>query len=175
MRAMESTRRNLKAFEERGSEEKRFWRSWRHQKHLFRSSSPEADIIRGSEDHQKLEDWRTSNVVQMMIESRLSLQKIGRIKQRLFQMDLKALVKENRIVFRIKQRIKIRFSFLGSLRINTWISDSIVTSKCGIWKLETGISIIAKQAASSRASSKSTRTVLLQNSVLAKESEVSES
>jgi len=27
----------------------------------------------------------------MMIESRLSLQKIGRIKQRLFQMDLKAL------------------------------------------------------------------------------------
>ena len=84
-------------------------------------------------------------------------------------------MKENRIVFRIKQRIKIRFSFLGSLRINTWISDSIVTSKCGIWKQETGISITAKQAASSRASSKSTRTVLLQNSVLAKESEVSES
>jgi len=28
----------------------------------------------------------------MMIESHLSLQKIGRIKQRLFQMDLKALV-----------------------------------------------------------------------------------
>jgi len=77
--------------------------------------------------------------------------------------------------FQNKQRIKIRFSFLGSLRINTWISDSIVTSKCGIWKLETGISITAKQAASSRASSKSTRTVLLQNSVLAKESEVSES
>ena len=78
-------------------------------------------------------------------------------------------------VFRIKQRIKIRFSFLGSLRINTWISDSIVTSKCGIWKLETRISITAKQATSSKASSKSTRTVLPQNSVLAKESEVSES
>jgi len=43
------------------------------------------------------------------------------------------------------------------------------------WKLETGISITAKQASSSKASSKSTRTVLLQNSVLAKESEVSES
>ena len=56
--------------------QKQFTRSWRH---------------RGSEDHQKLEDWRTSNVVQMMNESRLSLQKIGRIKQRLFQMDLKAL------------------------------------------------------------------------------------
>ena len=41
-------------------------------------------------------------------------------------------MKENRNVFRIKQRIKNRFSFLGSLRINTWISDSIVTSKCGI-------------------------------------------
>ena len=51
-------------------------------------------------------------------------------------------------VFRIKQRIKIRFSFLGSLRINTWISDSIVTSKCGIWKL----SITAKQAAKPLAS-----------------------
>ena len=47
------------------------------------------------------------------------------------------VVKENRNVFRIKQRIKkLRFSFLGSLRINTSISDSIVTSKCGIWKLK---------------------------------------
>ena len=91
MRAMKSTRRKLEAFEERCSEDKRFRRSWRHQKHLFRSSSPEADVIKGSEDHQKMEDWRTSTVVQMMIESRLSLQKIARIKQRLFQMDLKAL------------------------------------------------------------------------------------
>jgi len=91
MRAMESTRRKLEAFEVRGFEDKRFWRSWRHQKHLFRSSSPEADVIRGYKDHQKLEDWRTSNVVQMMIESHLSLQKIGRIKQQLFQMNLKAL------------------------------------------------------------------------------------
>lgn len=39
-------------------------------------------------------------------------------------------------------------------------------------KLETGILITAKQAASSKASSKSTRTVLLQNSVLANELEV---
>jgi len=43
------------------------------------------------------------------------------------------------------------------------------------WKLETGITITTKQAASSKASSKSTRTVLLQNSVLAKELEVPES
>jgi len=56
MRKMESTRRKL-VLQERGSEDKRFWRSWRHHKHLFRSSSPEADIIRGSEDHQKLKDW----------------------------------------------------------------------------------------------------------------------
>ena len=90
MRAMESTRRTL-VLQERGSEDKRFWRSWRHQKHLFRSSSPEADVIRGFEDQQRLEDWRTSNVVQMKIKSRLSLQNIGRIKQGLFQMDLKAL------------------------------------------------------------------------------------
>jgi len=33
--------------------------------------------------------------------------------------DVVGDVKENRIVFRIKQRIKFRFSFLGSLRINT--------------------------------------------------------
>jgi len=41
--------------------------------------------------------------------------------------------------------------------------------------METGITITTKQEASSKASSKSTRTVLLQNSVLAMESEVSES
>ena len=58
------------------------------------SGSEEVDVIRSTSSeaiHQKLEDWRTSNVVQMMIESHLSLQKIGRIKQRLFQMNLKAL------------------------------------------------------------------------------------
>jgi len=50
-----------------------------------------------SEDHQELKiirSWKTEelqNVVQMKIKSRLSLQKIGRIKQRLFQMNLKAL------------------------------------------------------------------------------------
>jgi len=52
---------------------------------LFRSWSPEAEVIRS---------WKTEelqNVVQMKIKSRLSLQKIGRIKQRLFQMNLKAL------------------------------------------------------------------------------------
>jgi len=48
-----------------------------------------------------------------------------------------------------------------------------------VWSLETekvgtGITITAKQAARSKASSKSTQTVLLQISVLAKESEVSE-
>jgi len=34
---------------------------------VTRSSSPKADVIRGSEDHQKLKDWRTSNVVQVKI------------------------------------------------------------------------------------------------------------
>jgi hypothetical protein len=42
------------------------------------------------------------------------------------------------------------------------------------WKLETGITITAKQAASSKASSKSTRTVLLSILVLAKESKAAE-
>jgi len=66
MREMESTRRKL-VLQERGSEDKPFWRSWHHQKHLFKSSSPESDVIRGSEDHQKLKDWSFSDVVQMMI------------------------------------------------------------------------------------------------------------
>jgi len=49
------------------------------------------------EDHQELKiirSWKAEelqNVVLMKIKSRLSLQKIGRIKQRLFQMNLKAL------------------------------------------------------------------------------------
>jgi len=86
-------------------------------------------------------------------------------------------MKENRMLQNKAADKNFRFSFLGSLRIYTWISDSIVTSKCGIWKLETRNwnHDQAKQAASSKASSKSTQTVLLQNSVLAKESEVSES
>jgi len=36
---------------------------------LIRSCSPEADVIRGSEDHQKLKDWKfqsLSNVVILM-------------------------------------------------------------------------------------------------------------
>jgi len=52
----------------------------------------------------------------------------------------------------------------------------LLPRKYGVWKLitgtGTGITITAKQAASSKASSKSIRTVLFQNSVLAKESEV---
>ncbi|KEH34320.1 hypothetical protein MTR_3g464600 [Medicago truncatula] len=47
--------------------------------------------------------------------------------------------------------------------------------KSDSWKLKTGITITVKQAVSSKASSKSTRTVFLKNSVLVKESEVSES
>jgi len=50
-----------------------------------------------SEDHQELKiiiRWKIEelqNIVQMKAKSRLSLQKIERIKQRLFQMNLKAL------------------------------------------------------------------------------------
>jgi len=50
-----------------------------------------------SEDHQELKiirSWKTEelqNVVQMKAKSRMSLQKIGRINQQLFQMKLKAL------------------------------------------------------------------------------------
>jgi len=50
IRAMESTRRKLLL------QERVLKTSGRHQKHLFKSSSPEADVIRGSEDHQKLKD-----------------------------------------------------------------------------------------------------------------------
>jgi len=60
MRAMESTRKKLEAFEE-----KRFWRQmllkcWRHQKHI----SPEAHFIRSSEDHQKLTEVKLQKAVQ---------------------------------------------------------------------------------------------------------------
>ena len=77
----------LKHLKKRGSEDKRFWRSWRHQKHLFRSWSPEVDVIRTI--------WRSSEAgrlknFKMLFKSHMSLQKIRRIKQRLFQMDLKA-------------------------------------------------------------------------------------
>jgi len=82
MRAMESIRRKLEASE---------------RKDVLKTSGPKADFIRsiwrssGAEDHHELEDWGTSSVVQMKIESRLSLQKIGRIEQWLSQMDLRAL------------------------------------------------------------------------------------
>ena len=52
---------------------------------------------KATKDHQELKiirSWKTEelqNVVLMKIKSRLSLQKIGRIKQRIFQMNLKAL------------------------------------------------------------------------------------
>jgi len=39
-------------------------RSWRHQKHLLRSCSPEADVIRCSKDHQELKiirSWKTGS------------------------------------------------------------------------------------------------------------------
>ena len=57
---------------------KRFWRSWHHQKLLFRSSSPEAGRLKNFKCCSN-EDWITP-----------SLQKTGRVKQRLFQMDWKA-------------------------------------------------------------------------------------
>jgi len=44
----------------RGFKDKSFWRSEAEviRSILIRSCSPEADVIRGSEDHQKLEDWK---------------------------------------------------------------------------------------------------------------------
>ena len=86
-------------------------------------------------------------------------------------------MKENRILQNKAADKIFRFSFLGSLRFT---HESMIrllprSVESESWKLETGITITTKQAASSKASSKSTRTVLLQNSVLAKESEVSES
>ena len=39
----------------KASEEKRFWRS------------PEADVIRGSKDHQKLKDWQFQSLLQVVI------------------------------------------------------------------------------------------------------------
>jgi len=41
-------------------------RSRRHQKHLLRSCSPEADVIKGSEDHQELKiirSWKTGSFI----------------------------------------------------------------------------------------------------------------
>ncbi len=54
MRALEFTKRKLEA-----SEEKRFYISSKAdviRSTLIRSCSPKADVIRGSEDYQKLED-----------------------------------------------------------------------------------------------------------------------
>jgi len=97
--------------ESNGINKKEAWNIWRKEV-LKTSGSEEAGVIRStsseaghqkltsseaSEDHQELKiirSWKTEelqNVAQMKIKSRLSLQKIGRIKQRLFQMDLKAL------------------------------------------------------------------------------------
>jgi len=82
----------------RSSEDKKFWRQ-KAQKKLTSSealssseaSSPEADVIRSSKEHQKLKDWSFSNVVQMMILSRLSSEKTRNMKQWIVQKDLKAL------------------------------------------------------------------------------------
>ena len=79
-------------------------------------------------------------------------------------------LKENRNVFRIKQRIKFDFLSLDHYELT---HESMIrllprSVESESWNLD-------HSKASSRASSKSTRTVLLQNSVLAKESEVSES
>jgi len=88
------------------------------------------------------------------------------------------VVKENRMCLQNKAADKI-FDFL-SLDHYEFTHESVIrllprSVDSESWKLGTGITITTKQAASSKASSKSTRTVLLQNSVLAKESEVSES
>ena len=86
---------------------KEAWSVWRKEV-LKTKCSWSAVVIRSkitrSNFHQKhlkiIRSWRSSEagrlkelqeVVQMKIKSRLSLQKIGRIKQRLIQMDLKAL------------------------------------------------------------------------------------
>jgi len=93
MRVMESTSRKLEVSEEK--------------KVLKAKCSWSADVIRSTSSEERSPEavfirsiWRSleagrlkerQDVVQMKIKSRLSLQKIGRIKQRLFQMDLKAL------------------------------------------------------------------------------------
>jgi len=51
---------------------------------FLKSWSPEADVIRGSEDHQKLKTG-SFNVCQMLLLSRLSLQKYRSLEQRLNQ------------------------------------------------------------------------------------------
>jgi len=97
MRVMESTRRKLEA-----AKEKRFWRQvvlkLTSSETLFSEAGHQKlTSSEASEDHQELKiiwSWKTEelqDVVQMNIKSRMSLQKIGRIKQRLFQMNLKAL------------------------------------------------------------------------------------
>jgi len=61
MRALEFTKRKLEAYEE-----KRFYRSSEAdviRSTLIRSCSLETDIIKGSEDHPKLEDWKLHNYV----------------------------------------------------------------------------------------------------------------
>jgi len=96
MRAMESTRKKLEA-----SEEKRFWRQvllkwWRHQKHVIISKITKGKFHQkicrssGAADHQKLKELKLQKAVQR-IQSRLSLQKTRRMKQRPIQMDLKSL------------------------------------------------------------------------------------
>jgi len=49
---------------------------------LLRSCSPEADVIKGYEDHQKLEEWKLQRLFKCF-KSHLSLQKYGSLMQRL--------------------------------------------------------------------------------------------
>jgi len=79
-------------------------------------------------------------------------------------------VSKEKLNLQNKQRNKkFRFSFLRSLQIG---QESVI--RLLPRSVESGITIKAKQAASNKASSKSTQTVLLQISILAKVSEVSE-
>jgi len=90
MTAMDQQKGSLKRLKKRGSEDKRFWRSWRHQKHSTRK------LFTRSWRHQRF--WRSSEagrleaskVVQMLL-SRLSLQKNISLKQRLIQRNWNAL------------------------------------------------------------------------------------
>jgi len=55
----------MKRLKKKDSEDKRFWRSSEAdviRSTLLSSSSTEADVIRGSEDHQKLKDWKLQSL-----------------------------------------------------------------------------------------------------------------
>jgi len=68
---------SLKHLKTRGSEEADVIR-----RTLLRSCSPEVDVIKGYEDHQKLEEWKLQRLFKCF-KSHLSLQKYGSLMQRL--------------------------------------------------------------------------------------------